>query len=72
MKINLNEILINFAWTNDNQKLLRKLLSTIESWAKTRTKATLLQAKVENTQLQVYLDLGFVQSIKSGCFVKEL
>ena len=37
-----------------------------------RTKATLLQANVKDTQLQAYFDLGFIQTLKSRCLEKKL
>ena len=35
-------VLINFVWTNDDEKLLRKLLSIIEDWVKIRAKTKFL------------------------------
>ena len=72
IQIDSNKILINFAWTDGNRELLKKLISTIENWARMRTKATLLQINAKDTQLQTYFDLGFIQTIKSGCFEKRL
>lgn len=64
--ISLDRFLINFAWTNDNENLLKKLLFSIETWIKTRTKSRSLEATVGHNQVQIYSEKGFVQQIESN------
>lgn len=72
--ISADRFLISFAWTNDNGQLLKKLLSMIEDWVKTRTKSQLLEATVGPSQARVYLNEGFIHPIESNdrYFVKEV
>jgi len=67
-----SKLLINFSWTIDNQKFLKKLLYITENWVRTRTGINLLQANVKDSQSQVYLESGFIRSTESMLFVKVL
>jgi len=67
-----SKLLINFSWTIDNQKFLKKLLYITENWVRTRTRTILLQANVKDSQSQVYLESGFIRSTESMLFVKAL
>ena len=74
MNTSPNRFMINFAWTNDNGKLLKEFLSMIENWVKVGTKCKLLGATVGHDQTHIYSDEGFIQPIKFNdrYFVKEI
>ena len=44
MNISSDRFTVNFAWTNDNGKLLKEFLSVIKNWVKIRTKCRLSEA----------------------------
>ena len=57
--IDSDMFLINFAWTNDDEELLRKFLRIIEDWVEVRTRASFLLATFRNGHAQIYSNLGF-------------